>query len=94
MTDRTHSEYHLSGRYGYHRGSSEVPSDPRTHSSWVVARDESQLDHIAVCPCICAEVLARADVGHVLQHYLVRRWDVRERTHQEEEAGSIAEEGM
>lgn len=79
--------------HGHYCRGKDVPPGQGYRQGRLHASHEGQLDYLATCPGICAEVPARAYVGAFLQHYSLRHWNLYQRSYQEEEAGCFEEEG-
>lgn len=61
---------------GSHRRCTHNPPGPRDLEGRIHARNEGQLDLLAIVSGICAAVLARAHLGAVLQHCGILHWDL------------------
>jgi hypothetical protein len=92
--DLANSEYDLPCFHGYHCWRSHLAPDPSDSKSWLHASYEDQLDFFTHSTGLCAEILARTDLGSILQHDLICDRHLYQYSHQEEEACCVEEEGQ
>lgn len=78
---------------GCHCRRTYVAPNSSYSKSWLHAGYEDQLDFFAHSPCLCAEVLARTNMGSFLQHRCVCDRNLHQHSHKEEEACRFEEEG-
>ena len=76
LIDCANPELRLSCIYGRNRRRQDLPPDSSYRQSWVHARHESQLDHVADGFGIRSKILTRTNMGSVLQHHRFRHWDM------------------
>lgn len=90
---RSNPKHGLPGQHGSDCRRSDVPSDPCHYPSWLHARHESFMDHISHCTCICTEIPTGIYVGAFLQLHRLPDRNLHQYAHEEEETGSLEEEG-
>jgi hypothetical protein len=92
--DRAYPEQRVSHFDGNHRRSPHSAPGPSHGQSWLLARYEGQLDHVAHLLGLRPAVPPTRNVGSVLQPGLVCHRHLHQPAHQEEEIGCFAKEGL